>query len=93
MKHMLVTSLILLVATPVFAQTPMLRGTVNDVSQAQIARAQAAITRAGYRPTVLQFAQDGNLFFTATKGDHSYGITVTPSDQVYVSVGLPLRAP
>jgi hypothetical protein len=93
MKQMLLTSLILLVATAAFAQTPILRGTVNDISQAQIARAQAAITRAGYRPTVLQFAQDGNLFFTATKGDHSYGITVTPSDQVYVSVGLPLQAP
>ncbi len=92
MKQILVTSLILLVATAAFAQTPM-RGTVNDVSQAQIARARAAITRAGYHPTVFQFAQDGNLFFTATKGDHSYGITVTPGDQVYVSVGLPLRAP
>jgi hypothetical protein len=87
-----ISLLTLFFATAALAQAPTQRGTVNDVSQAQIARARVAITKAGYQPTVFQFAQDGNLFFTAIKDDNSYGITVTPSYQVYASAGLPLRA-
>lgn len=75
------------------SQTPDFRGTVNAVSQSEIARARTAISRAGYQPTVLEFAQAGNLFFTATRNANTYEITVTPSDQVYPSIGLPSHGP
>lgn len=79
--------------TGAFAQTPDFRGTVNEVNPAQAARDKAAIVQAGYQPTVLQFAQAGNLFFTATKGGDIYGATVTPQGTVYVSNGLPASGP
>lgn len=63
--------------------------TVNFFSSAQDARDRKAIVEAGYKPTVLEFAQDGNLFYTATKGGDMYGVTVVPSGQVYASNGLP----
>lgn len=63
--------------------------TVNSFSPAQDARDRKAIVEAGYKPTVLEFAQDGNLFYTATKGGDMYGVTVVPSGQVYASNGLP----
>ena len=63
------------------------------VSEAQVTRARAAISDAGYQPTVLQFAQDGNLFFTAIKSGNTYEITVTQAEKLYVSAGLPSHAP
>ena len=48
-----------------------------------------AIIEAGYKPDVLEFAQDGNLFYTATKAGDTYEVTVVPSGQVYASTGLP----
>jgi hypothetical protein len=88
MKIVWLTALALLLATEALAQASH-RGTVNDVSEAEIARARAAITRAGYTPTVLQFAQAGNLFFTAKKEGLTYGVTVTPSGETYFSNGSP----
>jgi len=72
-----------------FAQTSQFRGTVSEVTPAQLERGRAAVTKAGYRPDVLQFGQDGNLFFTATRNGVSYTVTVTPSGQVYANNGLP----
>lgn len=92
MKNVWMSLPALFLTTAAVGQTSSL-GTVNDASAAQIARARAAIAREGYQPTVLQFAQDNNLFFTATKGGNTYEITVTPRDQIYVSVGLPSHAP
>jgi len=63
-------------------------GTVNAVSENEIARAKGAISHAGYQPVVLQMAQDHNVFFTGTKGAETYGITVTPGGKLYVSTGI-----
>jgi hypothetical protein len=63
-------------------------GTVNAVSDNEIARAKAAISHAGYQPVVLEMAQDHNLFFTAIKGGETYEITVTPDRKLYVSTPL-----
>jgi hypothetical protein len=88
MKTVPLAILAMSLATGAMAQASH-RGTVNDVSEAEIARARAAIARAGYTPTVLQFAQAGNLFFTATKDGAAYEVTVTPSGETYFSNGLP----
>jgi len=87
--HMLALAALLSAGTSAFAQTPDFKGTVNEVTPALRARAEAAITKAGYRPTVLQFAQDGNLFFTATRNGQTYDATVTRDGKVYFSNGLP----
>jgi hypothetical protein len=63
--------------------------TVNSYTQAEEGRAKAAITRAGYRPDTLAAAQDGNLFFTATKGGDFYQATFTASGKLFFSTGLP----
>jgi hypothetical protein len=63
-------------------------GTVNAVSENEIARAKGAISHAGYQPVVLEMAQDHNLFFTATKGGETYEVTVTPGARLYVSTGI-----
>ena len=76
-----------------FAQTPQFRGTVDEVTPAQLEHGRALVTKAGYNPVVLQFGQDGNLFFTATRNGMSYDITVTRAGEVYASSGLPERAP
>lgn len=90
MRSVFAALAMLLSAAPgVLAQTPDFHDTVNEVTPAQEARAKAAITRAGYRPTVLEFAQAGNLFFTVTKGGDVYEATVTPQGAVFVSTGLP----
>ncbi|HWF65371.1 MAG TPA: hypothetical protein VN685_12225 [Rhizomicrobium sp.] len=65
------------------------QATVNDYTQAQEDRAKSAIVRAGYRPETLAAVQDGNFFFTATKGSEFYQVTVAPSGKVFVSTGLP----
>ncbi len=44
---------------------------------------------AGYRPTALQFVQDGNFFFNATRGGDIYSVTVTSAGKVYASTPLP----
>jgi hypothetical protein len=85
----LVLASLLLAGGSAFAQTSDLRGTVNEVTPAQAARARAAATHAGYQPTVLESAQDGNIFFTATRGGNIYEVTVTRSGQVFASNGLP----
>lgn len=69
-----------------------LPGTVNAVSENEVARAKAAIQKAGYQPETLTMAQDHNLFFNATKGAESYAITVTPDMRAYVSTGVPANA-
>jgi hypothetical protein len=63
--------------------------TVNSYTPVQEDRAKAAIVHAGYRPDDLAAVQDGNFFFTATKGDELYQATVTSSGKVFVSTGLP----
>lgn len=65
--------------------------TVNSYTPAQESRAKAAIVRAGYQPDTLAAAQDGNFFFTATKGDELYQATVTASGKVLVSTPLPAK--
>ena len=71
------------------ADTPNFRGTVDDVTPAQLEHGRDLATKAGYRPVVLQFGQDGNLFFTAARNGMSYDVTVTREGQVYASNGLP----
>jgi Tfp pilus assembly protein FimT len=80
---------LLSIRSSAFAQTPDFRGTVNEVAPAQEERARAAVTHAGYQPTVLQAGQDGNLFFTAMREGNIYTVTVTRSGQVFVSTPLP----
>ena len=65
--------------------------TVNSFTHAQDTRARKAIIEAGYQPDVPEFAQAGNLFYTATKIGDTYEVTVVPSGQVYASTGLPER--
>ena len=86
--HILALAAFLSAGTSAFAQAPNLKGTVNEFTPDQRARAEAAITKAGYHPTVLQFAQDGNLFFTATRNGQTYDATVTRDGKVYFSNGL-----
>jgi len=78
--------------TGALAQTDNFRGTVNEVTPAQLEHGRALVTKAGYQPVVLQFGQDGNLFFTATRNGMSYDVTVTRAGQVYASNGLPEKA-
>ena len=93
MRFCILTLAALLCAgTSAFAQGVQFAGTVDEVTPAMKARGEAAVTRAGYHPTTLQFGQDGNLFFTATKGDETYDATVTRGGKVYVSNGLPTSA-
>jgi hypothetical protein len=63
--------------------------TVNSYTPAEESRAKATIVKAGYRPDQLAAVQDGNFFFTATKGGDTYQATVTTSGKLYVSTGLP----
>jgi hypothetical protein len=63
--------------------------TVNSYTQAQEAHARREVINAGYRPTALQFVQDGNFFFNATRGGDVYSVTVTSAGKVYASSPLP----
>jgi hypothetical protein len=65
------------------------QGTVNSYTQAQEAHARREVINAGYRPTALQFVQDGNFFFNATRGADIYSVTVTSAGKVYASSPLP----
>ena len=87
--RMLALAALLSAGTSAFAQTADFRGTVDEVTPAMKARAEAAIVKAGYRPTTFQFAQDGNYFFSATKNAQDYGVTVTRDGKTYFSNGLP----
>lgn len=78
----------MMVATAASSAETGTPGTVNAVSEGEIARAKAAISHAGYQTGVLETAQDHNLFFTATKGGQMYEITVTPDKRLFVSTGL-----
>ena len=78
----------MMVTTAVNSAETGMPGTVNAVSESEIARAKSAISHAGYQPGVLEMAQDHNLFFTATKGGEIYEITVTSDRKLYVSTGL-----
>jgi hypothetical protein len=62
--------------------------TVNSYTPAQAKDASQAATQAGYDPGPVLFAQAGNFFFNASKGGHSYGLTVTPDGKVYASTPL-----
>ena len=64
--------------------------TVNSFTPAEEAHARSAVTEAGYKPSILEFAQAGNLFFTATRDDNIYEVTVTPSGKTFASTGLPV---
>ena len=79
-----------LAAMAIFAgTTPALaQATVNSFTPQQESRAKAEIASAGYRPDKLAAVQDGNFFFTATKGDELYQATVTSSGKVFVGTGL-----
>ena len=65
--------------------------TVNSYTPSEAAKAKSAVTQAGYSPGALETVQDGNFFFTATKGDDIYTITVTRDGHVYASTGLPTQ--
>ena len=84
---MAISSGMIATAAPSSGQTGV-PGTVNTVSDSEIARAKAAILHAGYQPAVLAMAQDHNLFFNAAKGGETYEITVTPDRKLYVGTGL-----
>jgi hypothetical protein len=87
-KPFLIAVMVVAGATAAFAA----QGTVNSYTPSQEDRAKSAIVHAGYRPDDLAAVQDGNFFFTATKGDEFYQATVTPSGKVFVSTGLPEAA-
>ncbi|HXR94772.1 MAG TPA: hypothetical protein VN718_02775 [Rhizomicrobium sp.] len=76
-------------ASGAVAQTEDFRGTVDEVTPAQLEHGRAAVTKAGYRPVTLQFGQDGNLFFTAARNGMSYDVTLTRGGRVYAGSGLP----
>ena len=59
--------------------------TVDSYTPAQEAVARQAATQAGFTPSPVLFAQDGNFFFNASKDGRSYALTVTPNGQVYAS--------
>jgi hypothetical protein len=83
-----VAALILLAgSTPSFAA----QDTVNSYAVAEEARARTSVGEAGYRPDKLTMVQDGNFFFTATKGSDLYTVTVTSSGKVYASTGIPIQ--
>ena len=84
--------LLMIGATPVSAATttlPDLRGTVDAWTPAMIAKARHATLNAGYRPTAIEFVQDGNVFLTATRNDQVYGVTLTRSGKLFASNGIP----
>ena len=85
MRNVLLAAAVIVAGTTaaIAAQT-----TVNSFSPAQEGHAKEAITQAGYRPEALAAVQDGNFFFTATKGGDVYQATVTKNGKVFVSTGL-----
>lgn len=72
MRLAMACTLVLAFAGPALAAEP---GTVNSYTHGQDEKARAAITQAGYRPRVLESAQAGNLFHTATKGNDFFEAT------------------
>ena len=86
-------AIIVLIAgvTGAYAATPGLHGTVNAYTAEELSRAREAARQADYRPDALAFAQDGNIFLTATRNQELYEVTVTPSEKVYASTGLPRK--
>ncbi len=72
-------------ATAAFAA----QATVNSYTPAEESRAKTIIVKAGYRPDTLAAVQDGNFFFTATKGGEMYQATVTAAGKLFASTGLP----
>jgi len=72
---------------PSFAAQPI----VNFFTPSEEAKARSAIIQAGYQPEALEASQDGIFFFTATKGNDFYSVTVTPDGKVYASTGLPIQ--
>lgn len=86
MRNTFLTAMIIAAgATPALAAPT----TVNSYTPAEESHAKAEIVSAGYQPDALAAVQDGNFFFTATKGDELYQATVTRAGKVYVSTGLP----
>lgn len=70
-----------------FAQPLPPPGTVNSYTAADLAKARAAASAAGFTPGVVASAQAGNLFLKATKEGRTYFLTVTPDGQVYPGIG------
>jgi len=71
---------------------PDFKGTVDASTPRIIARARHDAENAGYRPTAVEFVQDGNVFLTATRDNQVYEITVSPCGKAFVSTGLPKTA-
>lgn len=78
-------------ATSAYAATSGPRGTVNAYTAKDLSRARQAAREADYQPIALAFAQDGNIFLTATRDRELYQVTVTPAEKLYASTGLPLK--
>ena len=74
---------LLALSTAAMAQATM----VNSYTAADLARARAAATAAGFTAVTVATAQAGNLFLTATKEGKSYLLTITPDGKVYPSTG------
>lgn len=88
MRHAFYAAIILVAgATPCLAA----EATVNSSTPSEQAKAKSAVTQAGYTPGALQSVQDGNFFFTATKGSDLYTVTVTRQGQVFASTGLAIE--
>lgn len=92
-----------LVALPAYAQTmngtsdnltahngtlPTRAGTVNDYTASWASKARHDVLDAGYVPSVIETAQDRNIFFTATRNDQIFTVVVTPNEKVYASTPL-----
>jgi membrane-bound lytic murein transglycosylase len=78
-------------ASGAYAVTPAPHGTVNAYTAEELTRARKAVSEADYHPAALAFAQDGNIFLTARRNRELYEVTVTPSEKVYASTGLPQK--
>jgi streptogramin lyase len=81
MRHALIAAAIIVSGTA----SAFAADTVNSYTPAQEAKAKAALTRAGYTPGILTQAQDGNLWFDATKGGQTYTALVTSKGEVDIS--------
>jgi hypothetical protein len=82
MKSILIaTAALAALATAAAAQTDM----VNSYTAAELQKARAAATAAGFTPLTVTTAQAHNLFLKATRDGKTYVLTVTPDGHVYPS--------
>jgi len=82
-KSMIAAALVLSAVAPAMAQ----QGTTgtNGWTNAQRARAESAVRRAGYAPGPISYAQAGSIFINGTKGGEKYLLTVTAQGRVFAS--------